>query len=524
MKSIFKQLTALLLVICLACSFVACNTPDNTGDGDGKDDGGNTPKKEEITEATAFLTVDINPSIEATVDIDGTVVSIYGANEDGQILLYGEGDNIIGFNYEYAVEYITDLAIELGYLNEDTGSVNVSCVADDATFASELQSKISSMIKTVATDDGITVAVDTSDPFSLLCELNELKEKYPDNVKLQSLTATEYKLALTLSEREDISIVAAIEYDSDQIIKRISDAHATLENYATEAYVKDKAQAAKIYHNAMGILIDGVYNEVYMANLMSHIDTYYYGAIYQAYKTTARTYRSIYEIKLFADSMANYEVDEAIVAQIAEELGLSDTTPLQNDEGKVTVESLIAFSDEFIRTHEVTEEIKTAIADIIADAKVARELANKGTTEAYSTDIQALKTQIGTIISTINASYAQASFVMSETAKAECEACLADLAKVEATLVQIIEGGITSDEIESLANEADSKAEDMLTKIKDDLSDAELELVNNRIEALKTQQEKLTEEFKSRLAAAETQAKEYINAKREERKNTNSDN
>lgn len=523
-----KKIIALFIILSLCFTLFACSTTpsdsdgkDKVNSGDGKED---ELQKEEVTEAVAFITVDINPSIEITADADGTVASIYGANEDGQILLYTEGEKLIGVNYETAIDYITNLAVELGYLDAETGDINTSVIADDAELAKELRNKIGAKIKAAATENGITVKIDTRDAFSLLCELEALKEQYPDNVNIQAATASQYKLALTLSEREDISIVAAFEYDTDEVIKRINSAHGKLEAYATDAYLAAKSEAVHIFNIAMGIIIDGAYNEVYMANLMGHINTFYYGAVYQAYKTTARTYRSIYDIKVFADSMASFEVDEATVSEVAAELGLEDTECLKNEEGKITVESLIAFVDDFLKNNEVSEEIKSNVSEMIADAKVACELANKGTSELYQNDINSLKQRISTIVNTIKSNSTAITILMSEEGKAEFEKCLADLSEVDVKIGEIIEGGVTVSEIDVLATEAELKADEMLTKIKADLSESELKLAEAKIEVLKAAQQTLTQQFESRLTLAENEAKSYIEAKREERKNANNVN
>lgn len=524
MKTNLRKILALMLALCLCFSLFACSLNGNEDGNNDVDNEEKAPEKEEISAAAAFVSVSINPSIEITVDADGTVASVYGANEDGQILLYGEADNIVGINYEAAVKYVTDLAIKLGYLDSETGSVRTSVTADNAQFAADLQSKIGSKIQAVANKKGISVSVDTSDPFSLLCELEELKERYPDNVDIQAVTPSEYKLALTLSEREGISVVAALEYDTDEIIKRINSAHGKLESYATDAYMEAKREAVNLYEIAMGIVVDGVYNEIYLANPLEHINTFYYGAVYQAYKTTARTYRSIYDIKNFADAMANREVDEAVVAQVASELGISDTSVLKNEDGKFTVESLIAFCDEFIRTNNVSDDVKNTVSEMIEDAKISVELADKGTNEMYVKDITSLKTRIGTIVSTVRAGSAAVMMLMSAEAKAEYEACLDDLEGVEAKLGEIIDGGVTESEIEILVTDAELKAQEMLAKIKTDLSEEELELANAKIEMLKSTQTSLTQQFESRLSAAENEAKQYIESKRQERLDANKDN
>lgn len=505
-----KKFLSLILVLTFAISLFSCQIVPTE---DPKD----PLEKEDVGNAVAFVTVDINPSIEITLDEDGTVASVYGANEDGQVLLYGEAEVIVGLNYEDAVEYITNLAVELGYLDAETGTINTSVVADDLAFAEELQSKLGDRIKATATENGITIDIDTSDPFSLLCELEELKAKYPDRTEVQDLTPTEYKLALTLSEREDISIIAALEYDSTEMIERISKAHSKLESYATEAYLAAKREATRIFEKSMGVLIAGAYNEVYLKNPMAHLDTFYYGAIYQAYATTAITYRSVYEIKMFGDSVAVYQPDDATVEAIKAELQLTDTTPLENEEGEITLDSLIAFCDDFVANNEVPEDVQREIRIILADAKAAAELANKATTAMYATDMASLKTKIETVVTTINGAYSAVKLIMNDEQKAEFEACLADLALVEAKVEEIMEGGVTLSEVEVLATEAEEMAAEMLVKIEADLSTDELAAAEARIEELKTKQAEFTADFEARLSKAEGEAKKFIEDARKAR-------
>ncbi len=513
-----KKFLSLILVLTLAISLFSCQlTPGNPDDQD-------PPKKETAGDAVAFVTVDINPSIEITLDEKGVVATVYGANEDGQVLLYGEAEILVGMSYEDAIAYITSLAVELGYLDAETGTINTSVVADDLAFAEEVQSKLGERIKATATENGITIDIDTSDPFSLLCELEELKAKYPNREDIQAVTPTEYKLAVTLSEREGISIVAALEYDSSEMIERISKAHSTLETYATEAYLAAKREATRIFEKSMGIVIAGAYNDVYIKNALKHPGTFYYGAAYQAYATTALTYRSIYEIKAFGDSMVDYEPDAATIEAIKTALDLSDTTALENEEGKITLDSLIAFCDEFLATHQVSEDVKTEIRSIVAGAKAAAELADKATTEMYAADMEHLKGKIGFVISTINSTYSTVKFIMTDAQKAEIEACLADLALVEEKVGQIMEGGVTLSEVDVLATEAEELAAEMLTRIEADLSAEELAEAEAKIEDLKALQAQLAADFEARLSAAETEAKSFIENARKSREESNSAN
>ncbi len=514
-----KRILSLAIVLCMLLSLFSCNW-FKKDDKNGNDNDGNNETiapKEEITEAKSIVTIDINPSVELTLDADGTVVSIYGANEDGRILLWGESGKIIGVNYEAAIEYITELAVNLKYLNDKTGTVVTSVVSDSEAMASSIQEKISAKIKSVAGSGGFAVKIDTSDAFSLLCELNELKEKHPKNSRIASLTPTEYKLALILSERESITIEAAVNYNRQEIITRISSAHKTLESYATDAYLAAKREATRIFNASMGVIIDGVYNEIYMANPLAHLDTYYYGAIYQAYKSTARTYSSIYEIKRFADSMASFEVSPDTVESIKTELGIKDSSVLENENGRITVESLIEFCDGFIRENKVSEDVKAKIETIISEARLARELANKATTTLYKADIESLIGRINQVISAVRLQYNTVAVLMSNAAKADMEAAISDLENVVGNLEKIREGGITESEVYDLALAADAKATDMLEKIRADLSATEWSTSNARISALQATAGQLTADFEARLSAAGAEAKTYIENARKER-------
>jgi len=115
-----KKWVALLCVVALCFSLASCMLS-------GKKENQTTPNQQENKQpagkAETFVTLDINPSIELTLDANGIVASVYGANEDGQILLYEEAENIIGLTYEAAVEYITKLAADLDYLTVDTEQI-----------------------------------------------------------------------------------------------------------------------------------------------------------------------------------------------------------------------------------------------------------------------------------------------------------------------------------------------------------------------------------------------------------------
>ena len=122
MKKKILAVSALLCAGAMTLSLAACNS-DNTE-----------------AEAASFVSLDINPSIELTLDKNNKVLSVYGGNEDGQVLLYKEED-FIGVDVETAVEKITSLAVKYGYLDENNKVVETSVTSAKAELTESLLSR-----------------------------------------------------------------------------------------------------------------------------------------------------------------------------------------------------------------------------------------------------------------------------------------------------------------------------------------------------------------------------------------------
>ena len=104
MKKIISILLSLALTLSIGLSMVGC-----------------TPAPEAKSEASSFVSIDINPYLELTLDQNDKVMSVRGANEDGNVLLFDV--ELEGMSVENAVAVITDLARNLGYV-EDNAVIN----------------------------------------------------------------------------------------------------------------------------------------------------------------------------------------------------------------------------------------------------------------------------------------------------------------------------------------------------------------------------------------------------------------
>jgi uncharacterized lipoprotein YehR (DUF1307 family) len=131
MKKITTFISALLVGI-LIFSFSGC--------------GKFSKNKNSVGEAKTFVSLDVNPQIELTVDEKNKVVSVHASNEDGKVLLYGE-TSFKGLSLEKAVDKITNLAVELGYLSKENKVIQTSIVTVDESKKKALEKEINEAIE-----------------------------------------------------------------------------------------------------------------------------------------------------------------------------------------------------------------------------------------------------------------------------------------------------------------------------------------------------------------------------------------
>lgn len=471
---------------------------------------------------SAFVTLDINPSVEFTVDEAGVVVSVYGANDDAKILLYEQSAEIVGKDVEEAVEYLVNLATQMGYLTDENSDVGTTVTAKDDTAGEALKDMIDAKIVSTAEATGISVTMKVDTAFKVLRELDELKARYTDNESMQNLTPEKFRLVASATESGALAVQVAVEMSNDELIDEINKAHGVLESYATEAYMEAKARAVALFETSMGVISDSVYTQIYTARApkiptnLSYVNTIHYGAMYQAYKTTARTYACIREIMLFADEYLDYVLPSDTVEAIATALELSDIVALKNEAGDVTLGTVISFTENFIDTHDVAPEVKDTVLDIIAEAKATAEIVVMAS-DSYAFELETLKNSVQVVIAEVAAVADTILNFLPATAKAEFEACLAELQAGGAKIDDMMENGDTSVAIIALAEEAEAKAQEVLDRINEDLTEDEIVVAEGLLAEKAMEIEALTNQFEDRLAIAEVVAKQYIADARAER-------
>lgn len=500
MKKIINLILCLILALVMAMPMVGCGEPE--GD----------------PQAATFVSLDINPEIELTVDANDKVISVYGVNEDGKVLLFDETD-LVGKSLDEVVGKITDLAVELGYLTEDNKAVATSVTSTIQGKAEALQNSLSSKITATAKNLGLTVSVDSEAVFSVLRKLEEYKAQNPDNQLIQGLSVEKFKLALSASETGEVSLDVAVTLDDSALIEKISSVHTQVEAFATDTYNKLKAEALLTYDKVAGAILDNVYSTHYIKNVTSHFDTFWYGSAYQVYKTMARGFGDLSKIMRYVEKSSAYPIDQSVATEVLTTLGLdaSKLDLVKDSDGNVTLDSIEAYLDVWFKNHaqENIAPIQAKIKETLKTVDSQIESAVKAEIEKYGPQIEQVLTAVDTAISSIDTVTA----LIPEGVKAGLNSFVAEIK----SLIQAIETDVksvefTSAKLAEYSANASVKADQLLQQIKTDLSEEELAEIQSKIDSLSERLSSAKKAMEDALASAEKSVTDRISALKESRK------
>ena len=116
------------------------------------------------TTPAAYVSVDINPSVELGVNSFGKVVSAQAYNEDGQKVL--EGTNLVNFDVEKAVSTVISNAISDGYIKEDATTtaavaVEITTSTDKEKMATELDESLKEAANKTLEDNNVNAEAES---------------------------------------------------------------------------------------------------------------------------------------------------------------------------------------------------------------------------------------------------------------------------------------------------------------------------------------------------------------------------
>ena len=518
MKKTIKSVIGMLCAATLAFSAAACGNlggGSSTGSSVGGSSTGSSSVSVSEGTAASFVSLDINPTVELTVDGNNVVVSVYGGNEDGKVLLYdGEDlvDGIVGADVETAVEKITDLAVELGYLSEDNKVVNTSVSGENAET---LQSKINTKITAVASELGLSVTTDMEGAFSLLRDFEQFKAAYPNNAAIQALTVEDFRLALSASETGEVTLEAAVEMDDSALVEMIANAHKQADIFATEAFKDAKNEADAAYEKAVGMAVAGVYITTYPSTTKPLLAPY--AAAYFMYEASACGFELIAHSLDVLERVSNYEFNETQIAAVLSALGLENTPEnvalIANEDGKVTVDSVEAYADVLFKNTAASEELetmKTELSAALASAESVLAQAIKDAKEVVLPEIEAIITVGESGASILKSELVQA--VLPEIIKTAVD----DFDGIaEDVRTELTTGELTAAELKEYAATLHEKAEAVAEALEEQLTEEDLAA----LEAAKQQAvdgcAQAKAEMDAAIATAEEQARKYLQDKRQ---------
>jgi hypothetical protein len=108
----------------------------------------------------AYVSVDINPSVELGVNAFDTVVSVEAYNEDGSNIL--EGTDLLNVKVDEAVSTVVNNAINDGYIKEDGSSaIEITTSTDKTEVAAELDETLKDVVDETLTNNNLQAEVET---------------------------------------------------------------------------------------------------------------------------------------------------------------------------------------------------------------------------------------------------------------------------------------------------------------------------------------------------------------------------
>lgn len=331
-------------------------------------------QEEQPQVATSYVTMDINPSVELVVDQNNKVMSVYAANEDAEVMLYGE-EGIIGVDVQAASQKILDLSVEYGYLTEDNSGVSVSVVSDKQEAEENIKRKINASIETKSASVAFDISFTYDDSFSIKRKLEEYKEKYPE------LTGAKLKLILQAQACDNtLSFDDAYNMTTEQLLNIVETKKTALQEFCNEQYQKAVASAQVVY----GQTVDVAMATALAAKAASYVSLSNASTLskqlvkYPLYVTCGYALQNVI---VAVDYIQSYEMPSAVIDAIATKLGLTEDekVKMKNDEGKYTVESIENYIDKIAKNAagDAKAEIEAKYAELITILTTAENQAKE---------------------------------------------------------------------------------------------------------------------------------------------------
>ena len=474
MKKISVIIAIMLTAVLLCTAFVGCADKDENAD-------------------KTYVSMDINPSVNLVIDGEGKVESVEAANEDAQVMLYGEA--IVGKTAEEAFELIANLAIECGYLTEENSGVNVTVVAGNGS--SEAEANIGEIVKTAfnleAGKADLSVNINTGASFSLQRQFEYAKGKYPNVSAVQNMSIGKFKLVTELVANDDgITFEYAATLDNEDLIEKLNNCYEKIEPYATEAYNLAVAQANEAFEIAKTTAESLAWGTYYGVHILKHPVNY--GAIYAAYDIAAVSVDYTLDVIELTMEYADKALSNVDTQKIADILGVEKSevdAAVTDENGNITLESLEAYIDRTLKnmSKEAYEQIKEELPEL----------------ETYINGFQA---EVDEYINSLPEEYAT-----------QIREIFAGIENLGSDVFEFVDslGDLTIDDVRSVVTYLEGKRDETMKKIEADLTADELEEAKEYVQIANDAVSLAQKTYNATIESAKKDAEEFLAQAKEAR-------
>ena len=118
-----------------------------------------SPQPKEGPKYQAIVQVDVNPSIEMTVDEKGNVSSIRGLNDEGKMIIADE--ELVSKNINEVLNIIVSEELETGYLNEESSDneIVLSICAENETIDALVKTELNNCLNEIKTAKNLDLSI-----------------------------------------------------------------------------------------------------------------------------------------------------------------------------------------------------------------------------------------------------------------------------------------------------------------------------------------------------------------------------
>ena len=458
-----KKLSVLLAIVVLSLSvlgvLVACNPAE--------------------AQASSYVAIDINPSIELTLDTNNKVLTVRAMNEDAQLMLY-EATGIEGKAVDVAVEKIAELATEYGYVTDENSTISVTVSSEDVATEQEIFDKIKAPFEKHLSKEGIQAQLTNAAGAYQQYKLDQIKAQYPNNADIQALTPGKYRLVKSaMAADRSLTLEQAAAMTTEQLSEVVQTAHQYYKDKISDAFEAVYEEARLAYETAKALLLDVMYTTVDVTDIQLTVN----GGKYVALRTAYFALVKVAEIDLAAQEYLSQEQVQQACAQL--QLSAEETAFIirhaVNEHGQATEES-------------IEYAIERMLANMPQDKAEALEEKFEELEDYLEGVMEQLATASQDVLAGIKTHLDNLSLIVS----------LPEVENVE--------------DLEDVIEIIEEKISELQTWFAENMTDAQKATLQEKQDAVASELQRLEEQFKQTVENAKSEAKTHVEQRREERK------